>query len=91
MSDGLESSPFFDPMSAQVVIQKLGEHLDAVVSVRIAGIMVDVYRVTYEPDRDKIVLHLHPDDLDDALQRLSRRSPNVDQAAERASGRKLEL
>lgn len=64
-----------DAMRAQDVIQELGECADKEVTVNIAGILVDVNRVSYDTDRDKCVLDLHPDDVDDVLRRLFWRTP----------------
>lgn len=65
--------PAAEAMSAQDVMRELNGHGDAEVTVKIAGTMLDVIRVIYDPDRDKFVLQLHPDDVDDALRRLYRR------------------
>lgn len=72
MSDTFEPFPITDAILAQNMMRELDDHSDAEISVNMVGIFLDVYHVTFDEGREKIVLHLNPDDLNDAMLRWRR-------------------
>ena len=76
-----------DPVVASDVVSDLAEHGDAEVTVNIAGTLVDVCRVAYDRDRERFVLDLHPDDLDEVLRKLFRVRAPADPADDRSAVR----
>lgn len=59
-------------MTAQDVSDALVGYLDADVTVAIGATAVDILSVSYDADKEKIVLRLLADDLIDAVVKLAR-------------------
>lgn len=62
------------PVPAHEVIRRLAIHPLTEVTVDVGGILIDVYDVGYDAHRDKVVLKVLPEDLADAVRRMSDRS-----------------
>ena len=70
-------------MSSSEVVEAIGGHPDADVTIAIGAIFVDVYAVSYDRHRDRIVLQVLPEDLTDAVANLARGGLALSQVAPR--------
>ena len=74
-------------MVSQELVWELAGHKDVDVTVAVGDMLIDVRAVTFNPDRDKYVLHLVAEDLTDALRTMAGDGSPQDQAAEGAAGK----
>jgi hypothetical protein len=74
-------------MVSQEVVWGLAGRKDVDVTVAVGDMLIDLCAVTYDPDRDKFVLHLVAEDLADALGKLAGDGSAQDQAAIGAAGK----
>jgi hypothetical protein len=74
-------------MVSQELVWELAGRKDVDVTVAVGDMLIDVRAVTYHHGRDKYVLHLHADDLTDAIRKITGDRSAHDQAAERAAGK----
>ena len=74
-------------MVSQEVVWELAGRRNTDVTVAVGDMLIDLCAVTYNPDRDKFVLHLVAEDLADGLRKLAGDCSAQDQAAEGAAGK----
>lgn len=76
-----------DAMQAGDLAEELRELDDVDVTVDLGGTLIDVLRASYDKEREKFVLHVHPDDVADVLRTLLRNEAYTGQAGTRSAGK----